>query len=315
MRISRLSVFFLFFFITLTIFGNASESLKTGIIAIVNEKVITLQQLNESMQEYRLQLIAENTLSKPSETEIRKEALEKLIEQALIVQEFENKKGKIFDVYLENYVQTLLKEHFEGKREIFLQYLKQKGQTFRQFQQEIKESLIVREMVDQKVKSNNKISPKTIEEYYRANLSQFTKPATIKIQQIVFNVDDRLQKGDFSCSKYNVALEKIHFGASFQDLTEALQEKPTEGIWLEKTEMNPKIAELAFTLDKGKYTEPVPVENRYFIVFLEDKKDQQISPLTKVQDDIENQLLKELNHKAYQAWISRLKEKSFIQYF
>ena len=315
MRISRLSVFFLFFFITLTIFGNASESLKTGIIAIVNEKVITLQQLNESMQEYRLQLIAENTLSKPSETEIRKEALEKLIEQALIVQEFENKKGKIFDVYLENYVQTLLKEHFEGKREIFLQYLKQKGQTFRQFQQEIKESLIVREMVDQKVKSNNKISPKTIEEYYRANLSQFTKPATIKIQQIVFNVDDRLQKGDFSCSKYNVALEKIHFGASFQDLTEALQEKPTEGIWLEKTEMNPKIAELAFTLDKGKYTEPVLVENRYFIVFLEDKKDQQISPLTKVQDDIENQLLKELNHKAYQAWISRLKEKSFIQYF
>ncbi len=212
-------------------------------------------------------------------------------------------------------MQTLLKEHFEGKREIFLQYLKQKGQTFRQFQQEIKESLIVREMVDQKVKSSNEISPKTIEEYYRLNLSQFTKPAEIKIQQIVFNVDDRLQNGEIAHSKYNIALEKIHSGASFQDLREALHEKPTEGIWLEKIEMNPKIAELAFALDKGKYTEPVLVENRYFIVFLEDKKDQQILPLTEVQGNIEAQLLKELNHKIYQAWINRLKEKSFIQYF
>ncbi len=85
MRISRLFVFFVSF-LTLTIFGNTNETPKTGIIAIVNEKVITLQQLNESLQEYRSQLNAENTLKKPSDTEICKDALEKFIEHSLIFQ-------------------------------------------------------------------------------------------------------------------------------------------------------------------------------------------------------------------------------------
>ncbi|MDR1665980.1 MAG: peptidyl-prolyl cis-trans isomerase [Puniceicoccales bacterium] len=285
----------------------------TGIAARVNEAFVTVRQINEALAE---SLEEDKSLS-PAET--KQKILQRLVEHTLIVQEFENQKGKkeaIFDTYLEEHIQGIIKEHFNGQRELLSRHLRQKGQTFGQFRQEIKESIIVREMINQKTKAQNEISPKAVREYYQNHLSRYTQPATVKVHQLEFGREDTLTTDEeIPISKFEKAVEQINRKVSFEELAASLRLVPSEDVWLEASEMNPHLAQAAFSLRPGEYNGPIEIGHRYFILLVVDKKEQQVIPMSEVQEEIESLLLKEWNHKIYQRWIATLREKSFIQLY
>jgi parvulin-like peptidyl-prolyl isomerase len=284
-----------------------------GIAARVNDTFVTVRQINEALAEF-----LEEDPSLPS-VETKQKILQRLVEHTLIVQEFENQKGKkeaIFDTYLEDHIQGIIKEHFNGQRESLSRYLRQKGRTFGQFRQEIKESIIVREITNQKTKSQNEISPKAVGEYYQTHLSQYTQPATVKVRQLEFSREDVFTPHDGNpVSKYEEAMEQMNRKVPFDELAARLELVPSEDVWLEASEMNPILAQIAFSLRPGEHKGPIEIGHRCFVLRVVDKKEQQIIPLAEVQEEIESLLLKEWNHKIYQRWITALREKSFIQLY
>lgn len=289
-----------------------------GVVASVNDKPITQQQLEESVQDRLSQLRSEGVeeaILQSNFDRIKKECLEKLIQHVLLIQAFEDKKGKVLPTELENHVQALIQEHFQGNREAFMHYLKKKGQSYRSFQKEAEASIIVRVMMHQKEKSALCVSPKAIEAYYNAHKESFLVPASVRLMQIGFKSDSTMQKGNDVQSKYDYVVACLKEGRSFEFIANEVNELNGEATWYQKEELHPTLASVAFELPVGSCSQPLLVNNYYFVLRVLERQNERIKPLQEAQAEIETQLIEETNAKAYQNWICQLREKAYIRYF
>jgi parvulin-like peptidyl-prolyl isomerase len=157
-----------------------------GVVAIVNDKVITYSEVA--------------TLVRPVERELRRsfsgaeldeqtrkaqmDALNNLIDRALIVQEFDAKGRKIPATVVEEHINDIIANDYGGNRAAFVKTLEAENLTLSQFRDQERERVIVQAMRNFKVQQTVIVSPYKIQKYYQDNIDQFKQGDQIKLRMI-----------------------------------------------------------------------------------------------------------------------------------
>ncbi len=297
-----------------------------GIAAIVNNDVVTISQVRELIgaRERSLREIYRGAELESKLNEMRLSAIKDLIDRQLILQEFKklaDKGASIPDYIVDDRMQAIIRQEFGGDRAAFVRTLQAQGYTLTRFREIEKEKIIIQAMRQQKVDNNFVISPTQIQAYYEKNKQAYATPEQVKLRMIVIREGSSGDIPDMG-SKRELAeeiREKVAKGAEFDRMAEMYSEDETtqqaggDWGWIERNTLNEKLTNLAFSLRPGEVSPVIAVENTYYIIMVEAKRNATIKPIGDVREEIEKNLIQQERTKAQQRWLDTLRQKAYIK--
>jgi peptidyl-prolyl cis-trans isomerase SurA len=293
----------------------ADEQVLNGIAAVVNSDVITYSQVQDVVgtrektldEQFTGQALADKV------RELRIAAVQLLIDNQLILQEFDKNKYTIPDYVVDQQVQERIKEQFGGDRQAFIRTLGAQGMTMDRFRKMVHDDIVVQAMRQKSVEDPTIISPVKIQEYYEKNIKDYSTPEKIHLRMIVIK-----KTNDAGKQMAEELRQKAMGGADFDKLAQMYSEDPTtqenggDWGWIDQTVLNESLTKIAFSLKPGEVSQVVELAGSYYLLYVQEKQSEVVKPVAQVHDDIENKLMEAQRQEAQQKWLAGLRKKAYI---
>ncbi|MFA6379085.1 MAG: SurA N-terminal domain-containing protein, partial [Candidatus Omnitrophota bacterium] len=185
MNIKKLFLAVLLASLVLVPSSKSFSAVNDGIIAIVNDDVITLKDLHEFLSMVYMEL----TSSKRSQEEIKEtmnyyqeNGLEKLIDEKLKIAYADKIELKIRPETIDKRIQDIKKQYPDGKA--FSDELISQGMTLTDLRKKILNQFKAYYAEEVEIKEKIIVSPQQVTEFYQQNLPKFLKPERANITSI-----------------------------------------------------------------------------------------------------------------------------------
>jgi len=305
--------------------GPGNQDVANGIVAIVEGKPITVDDVRREIQPliHQLQIEARNEQEYYQKLETLKEdTIQNLIDRQLIVKEFYKKKEGEEEVrhvpasYVDNSIAERLAEQFDGDRSKFLAYLRARGITMRDFRKEVEEDIVLSYMRSQQRKSQSIVSPVKIEQFYNENKDRFNQDDAVEMRMVQFTREDG-ETDAHLLAKAQEMVARFKAGEKFEDLAKQYSQdsRRTRGGdwgWQKRTDLKKEFSDPLFALKKGEATSPVILPEGCFVLYAEDRKYAGIQPLDEVRSQIEGILVQQMTHLSQEKWLERLRRNGYV---
>jgi peptidyl-prolyl cis-trans isomerase SurA len=148
--------------------------------------VITYSEVRQFVQPV-VQQLRRNFSGQDLIEQVRKaqmDALNQLIERALIIQEFNEKGYKIPETVVDQQINDIIADDYSGNRAVFVKTIEAENLTLSQYRDQVRERVIVQAMRGHKTQQAVVVSPYKIEKYYSDNSDQYKMGDQIKLRMI-----------------------------------------------------------------------------------------------------------------------------------
>src|SRR3984957_15272611 len=224
----------------------ACAELADGITAIVNDKVITHQELLEytepAMDVLRREYADAPDVYDQKLNDTLKDGIETLIENQLILKEFDTKYNPLPESAVDELVADRIKERF-GDRITCIKTLQAQGITFEKFRQDVRDQYVISELRYKNLSPDKIIiSPYKIENYYLLHQDNFKVGEQVKLRMIALaksSPDDTATR-----KRADEILDDIKKGSSFEQLASIYsQDHEQQGTdWIETSVLRKELA-------------------------------------------------------------------------
>jgi peptidyl-prolyl cis-trans isomerase SurA len=293
--------------------------LEDGISAIVNDKVITINEVRESAAQ-AIDVLQREYADQPDVFDQKLNAtlndtLQTLIDNQLILHEFATKYNALPDSLVDEWVEDRIKEQF-GDRITCIRTLQAQGITFEKFRQQVRDTTIIEQLQSLKFSQDKIIiSPYKIETYYKLHQDDFKVGDEVQLRMIVINkisADDAAAR-----QKANEILADLKKGSSFQQLASLYSQDPEQkgSDWIETSVLRKELADAAAALQPGETSGIIETPDECYILQLEGRRATHVKPLNDVRSTIETTLRVQVKKDEERRWLDSLKKKAFIRYF
>lgn len=230
-------------------------------------------------------------------------ALETLIQQSIIKQEAEKQNIQVSDADIDKEL-SALKDSL-GSEEAFNQALETNGVTL----DALKENVITNIEIKRILEARSPISDEAIQQYYDANKASLAEPEQVKASHILVSTEELA----------NEIKAKLAAGEDFAELAkqystdEKSKESGGELGYFKKGDIVQEFADVAFSLEVGKISDPVKTDYGYHLIKVEDKKGAEEVTLEESKDKIKDALLEEKLSTEFDAWLQERKAEYTIE--
>ncbi|HET9767535.1 MAG TPA: peptidyl-prolyl cis-trans isomerase [Thermoanaerobaculia bacterium] len=140
-------------------------------------------------------------------------------------------------------------------------------------------------------------APQAVEEYYAAHADEFTRPARLRITQLAVNgflwPDSEARARELLA---RIRAEKLDFDAALQlaDETPApvhFDLQTAQGL---RSDLGGDFADAVMTLRPGAWSEPIPSDYGYHLVWVHESRPASVLPLAAVRQQVESAVLQKL---------------------
>jgi parvulin-like peptidyl-prolyl isomerase len=293
-----------------------------GVLAVINDSVITRQQVEDfvtpAIESLRREYAGQpEAVFQQKLTGAINDGLEQLVERQLILHDFDVEGYHLPDSVVDDLVQDRIRERFSD-RVTLMKTLQAQGETFESFRQDVRDQYIVSALRSKNVAQEVIISPYKVETYYQAHQDDFKVEDEIKLRMIVLN-----KTGSDDTNTVNLAREirdKIKEGAAFAEMAsvysqDSLRSQGGDRGWIERSVLRQELADPAFALQPGQVSDVIETPNACYLLLVEQKRPAHVKPLNEVRNEIEQSLRAQEQARLEKQWIARLKAKTFILYF
>lgn len=302
--------------------ASAAPELVNGIVAIVNETVITEKEARQFIEPAVVALERQPGITRQAYNEkameIYKDGLSQLIERQLTLDDFKAAGYSFPESIIEDFVQERIRERY-GDRVKLIKTLEAQNMTYEQFRTDIRDQFIVEQMNLKNVSSAVIISPFKIETYYKEHTNDFKLQDQIRLRMIEL----RKRDGENPAAKQALAREllaKLNAGDKFAQLAEVYSDgsqKRDGGDlgWINRSSLRKEFAEATAILKPGQRSGVIDAPDACFLLQVEEVKIAQLRPLAEVRDEIEKTLLNQERARLQKKYVERLKKKAFVRFF
>jgi peptidyl-prolyl cis-trans isomerase C len=301
---------------------NPKEVERSKPVASVNGEKIFVTDLNRAISE-RIPETGHASISEKRWTEIRREELDKLIGQEILVQEARRLEIKVTPESVEAEVRKL--QFRFPSREAFLKAVKAQGLTLDEIRTGVERYLAIKQLSDREVRSKVSISDDQMRSYFDGHREQFTQPEQIRLRILLVGVDpsslsDGWEKGRQKAQELADRAKKGEdFEAlvrQFSDDTEFKARGGDTGLLHQGRLPYAELEPGAFAREVGSISEPVRTLYGYVVYRVEDKKPAQ----RMAYENLNKELLRtEMQESATQAklkeWIDGLRSKADVKIY
>ncbi len=310
---------------------DAMEAIVDGVAAMVDGKPIMLSDVQREvaprLAQMQQELEASGTgISREEAQEmimdVRKDALNDLINRELIIEDFKEKGLSMPDYILEDHIRGIIRENFENDRRKFLDALKTQGLTLKSFREQELDKIIVSAMRGNTLPKMVVISPKKLQEYYSENRDEFSEEPQVRLRMITVNKDTE-EPGSSPETQKIVAeeiLAQIENGSDFGRMARMYSNDPNREFdgdwgWIDQETLNEELTKAAFALSEGEVSQVLDIGSNYYILMAEEVKPGRTLPFEEVREVIYKKLEEQERQEAEQRWIESLRKDAHIRLY
>jgi len=281
------------------------------IIAIVNDEVITLSELDATTQTYmkRVETIPQGVKREEVVVQARVAALNNLIDTMLLKQEAAKLAVVVTDENVDTTISDMLSE-----RNISIEQLKdalsEDKTTFDEYREQIRGNLITRRLVQTQIRSKTPIHEKEIGEYYSKHKDRYEGKAATRIQQILLiKPKDPDESARLKLrSMAQKILKELEGGKSFDLLVEEYSQGPAASSrgdlgFVEQGMMFPEVDSAISKLKKGEISGAIESPVGFHIMRVIDKRGSGVKPVEEVREEIIGTIGSAKVKKRFEEWL------------
>jgi len=314
-------IFYLFGFI-LFLSGptSSSEAVVDRVVAMVNQEIITLSEVEKRIPPQKEEVVTEDRLQKQERTQaLHRQVLEKLIEEKLIDQEAKKSAVKVSSREVDAAVEEV-KRRNGATQEDLERALAVEGLTLETYKKQIEKTIQRQRLINWSVKVEEKAGEKDLREFYKKNISRYRPNETYRPAQILFVIPKEATPGEIReiRKRCQNVLEKIRKGEDFGELAVLYSEDTSNKDrgdlgYFKKGELLPIFEKEALRLKVGEVSEIIRTEFGFHIIKLLDRKGTDPLPFEEVVERVKADYYESEMEKAFRQFLTTLKEKAVIE--
>ncbi|MDD5759012.1 MAG: SurA N-terminal domain-containing protein [Desulfobulbaceae bacterium] len=312
------------FFFSITLAPIARAEVADRIVAIVNDDIITLSEVNEEGAPYFQELIKRAPSEQlPAEMQkLRQEILSHLIDQRLIEQQAAKFEIKVSDEEINQTIDSMLAENHATKEDM-KRDLASKGLSEAQYKKQLKNQILQSRLIGREVRSKVVITDEKINEYYKEHYTAKAGASGYHLLQIGFLWGDKYKQKSAAEARQAAenARKQLAAGENFAAVASALSDLPSKedggdiGVF-EKQELAAHMKDAVLSLKPGETSDIIETPDSYQIIKLvsiQDGSELSGPPMIEVKKEIETKLYQEEGEKLFKKWLSDLRGQAFIK--
>jgi peptidyl-prolyl cis-trans isomerase SurA len=321
---SGLKIFYALFFLAAPAFfwypPPALAETNNRVVAIVNDEVITLYELNGRMKDLTGLDPAEMRLRDEKQyLEARRKILNSLIEDKLTLEKIRQLGVKVTPKQVDSAIESI-KRNNGLTQEDLIEGLKKQGVTYDSYREKIKVQLERMELINFEVKSKIIIREEDIKEYYDQHRDEFMSKGKVHLGIIVLKQEGLSNQGGprSLSSQAEDILARLKGGEDFGELARKFSKGPGaedggDVGFFKTSQLDPKLREIIKQMSPGDISEPIVSPSGIQIVKLIESQEERLKPIEEVRDAIYQIFYEKEVNKRYSAWIKELTDKAYTK--
>ncbi|MGW8301290.1 MAG: SurA N-terminal domain-containing protein [Desulfobacterales bacterium] len=306
-----------------SIYAQAEEPVIVDrIVAVVNDEIITLYDLNETLKPYEENFLALGYSPEKARAtlfKLRADLLNKLIDQKLTDQQIKKNNLTISTQELDMTIERI-KEGRSYTDEDLRAGLAEQGLTIEEYRENLKKQLLRGKLVNLEVKSKIVITSAEIEKYYNEHIEKYAGETKYHLWNIFIRfsqMTDESQK-QIAFGKMETVLSQLKQGQSFESLAAQAPDSPQSpqgtdlGLY-RLDELSPQLRNVVKDMKAGGYSPVIETDSGYQIIYVQKVLVAPPKTLSEVESEIEDVLYNEAIDNRYKTWLSSLRERSHIK--
>lgn len=310
--------------------GNCRAELVDRVVAVVNDDVVTMSEVNEEGKGF-FQKIAEQAPDSELSAALRRareEVLNGLIDKKLIAQEAAKQKVTVSDAELDAAFQQMIASNNMSPDQ-FREQLRTMGMTEGVYRDNLKNQILQSKLLNYEVRSKIIISDDMVLDYYDTHYTKHVEQGGYYLLQMGFvwkkDPSDPEKIDDSARLDARKRAERVRglveSGQDFSSLAQKFSELPSAadggniGV-LQEAEMAADMRSVVTALAPGQVSEVVETPDGYQFFKLLSSPDGGIvvqAPYESVKEEIKKTLYDQKLKEEFDAWVRKIKEAAYIK--
>lgn len=304
------------------------NSVVEDILVRVNDQIISRSDYERAEQQMQAESRQRNIPAADVEAQ-KKNLLRDLIDQQLLLS-----KGKELGITGEAELVRQLDEirkqnHLESMEDLE-KAAKDQGVSYEDFKANIRNRIITQSVVRDEVGRRLQMSQGEERQFYQAHRAEFDEPESVRLSEILVSTGAPPATANAEAqpasdpakvaaakAKSGDLYAKLKAGADFAGLAKSSSEGPTAGQGgdlgtFRRGMLAKQLEEQTFALKAGEYTQPIQTRQGFVILKVMEHNAGGIPPFEDVQQEIEQAAYSEKMQPALRAYLTKLREESFV---
>jgi peptidyl-prolyl cis-trans isomerase SurA len=309
---SRLSLLLLLPSLTLAPARTGAEIIER-VVAKVNGQIITLSEFQArqiaAAQAARVDPANVGAFLRQQNAKILQDA----IDEILILQKAEDAGIHAPAQWIDESIDGIRKDNKITTDEQFQEALAREGLTLAELRQNIERGVLRRIVMQRDIQPKIEATESELRaEYEKVKATEFTKPATVTLQEIVVKDD----AGGAALARDLVA--RARAGEDFAALARAHSTAPSRANGgdlgqISQGEIHADLEKVAFGLPVGGVSDPLPVDGGYRILRVVAKTEGSTTPYDEAKEKVRDQLMMSRFEQAYDAYMQELRKTASVE--
>lgn len=292
------------------------------IVAVVNDDLITLFDLNQKFRPYEENIRALGYApERERETlfKLRTDLLNQLIERTLSDQVVKKNNIEVSEQEIDTALERV-KDARSLTDDDLRAGLAQQGLTLEEYRKNLKQQLLRNKLVNREVKSKIVVTEDDINAYYDAHREKFAGELNYHIWNIFIRTakfaDDSTRR--LALEKMEAVLAQLKQGRSFEsfavdDSNSPMAPKGADLGQFKLEELSPKLKEAVSGMKAGDFSPILETDLGYQIIFVQKIVETESKSLATVKSEIHEILYNEAVDNRFQKWLKDLRKRSHIK--
>lgn len=293
--------------------GGLSAETIERVVAKVNGQIITLTEFQArqiaAAQAARVDPAGIGTFLRQNNAKILQEAVDEL----LLLQKAEDAGLRMRPELVDEVITSIKKENNITSEDQFQQALEREGLSFGELRQNIERSMTKRMVMQRDIEPKISVSETELKtEYDRVKGTDFTKPPTVTLQEILVKED----AGGLAAATQLAT--RARGGEDFQQLARQHSAAPSRANGgdigqIAKGDMDPALEKVAFALPVGGVSEPLQVSDGYRLVKVVAKTEGSTTPYDTAKERVRDKIMMSRFEKEYDGYMAELRKGAAIE--
>lgn len=293
--------------------ASGERELIDRIVAVVNDDIITLSDVQAAAQPY-----AQQNDTPDRKDMLYRDVLDQLINERLLSQQVQKAQIDVTDDEVERAIEDILKQNNISRAELE-QAIRQRGMSMGQYREDLESQLVRLKIVDMKVRSRVVIPESEIRAEYERRTKDEEREQIVRIRHLFFRWGESPDPEEKArvMARARAARERVVAGEDFAEVAQEVSEGPTAAQGGDLGELSekgllPELATALKGLDPGDITPPVETSNGVHVVVLEDRRSKAQTEYAEVRDRIYQELYQRKVEEQMKIWLDELRAESAV---
>jgi peptidyl-prolyl cis-trans isomerase SurA len=302
--------------------GAAAGEVVDRIVAVVNDDVLTLVELDQAIQPYRNKL---GTMGYSPDKErqmlfkVREDILNQLINEKLTDQEIREANISVSEGEVDAAIERLKAARFLTEEDLQAA-LARDGMSLEDYRRRVRDQLLRTKLVNRQIKSKIVITKEDVKAYYEQHRDQFGGERKYHLRNIIMQVPPSAgeQEKQAVFRAMSAVHAKLKAGESFEALARQYSQSPMAGEGGDLgvfglSDVSPQIRAAVQNLKPGEFSQVLDTEYGYQIFGVKEIIEGGGKTLEAATAEIENRLFDEVVNQKFTEWLRELRQRAHIK--